>query len=234
MKPFFIIALVAMNVHAVDCIRMTFDYLASEYMTENLNMYILPGKLKPDSLHQQQKSLVSTIKYHWTQNRLDSMTITHTCQDDVHKGTMKVNWKIDSTKVGKLMKYDWIFPDKSDNFTVFRGKDSVAIVIDKEQTHSFYIKNDTIHEVNDWLPRHWIITRDPANESKCYRKNRVKNLLDDKSYPERGNNLHFTYEYKKRGNFIVQEIMNHDEMVFVKIPGPCEGGKEHTTIFFKQ
>jgi hypothetical protein len=28
--------------------------------------------------------------------------------------------------------------------------------------------------------------------------------------------------------------MNHDEMIFVDIPGPCEGGKEHTTIFFKQ
>jgi hypothetical protein len=91
-----------------------FEYFASHYMTEALNLYILPGKLKPDSLHQQQKSLVNTIKYHWNQNRLDSMTITHTCQDDVHKGTMKVNWKIDSTKVGKLMKYDWIFPDKTD------------------------------------------------------------------------------------------------------------------------
>ena len=53
-----------MNVHAVDCIRMTFDYLASEYMTEDLNLYILPGSLKPDSLHQEQESIVSTIKYH--------------------------------------------------------------------------------------------------------------------------------------------------------------------------
>lgn len=208
-----------MNVHAVDCIRMTFDYLASEYMTENLNMYILPGSLKPDSLHQQQKSLVSTLKYHWTKNRLDSMTITHTCQDDVHKGTMKVNWKIDSTKVGKLMRYDWIFPDKSDNFTVFRGKDSIAIIIDKEQTHSFYIKNDTIHEVNDWLPRNWIIFRDPKNENRCTQVN-GKEIT--------------TYEFEKRNNTLILSITEPDHSIYIKPPGPCEGGDKYTTIFFKQ
>ena len=64
--------LLTLNAHAVDCIRPMFEYFASHYMTEALNLYILPGRMNPDSLHQQQKSLVSTIKYHWTKNRLAS------------------------------------------------------------------------------------------------------------------------------------------------------------------
>lgn len=219
MKPFFIIALVAMNVHAVDCIRMTFDYLASEYMTEVLNLYILPGRMNPDSLHQEQNSLVITIKYHWTKNRLDSMTFTHACQDDMHRGTAKVDWKIDSAKVGKLMKYDWIFPDKTDNFTVFRGKDSVAIVIDEEQTHSFYIKNDTIHEVNNYIPRNGIIFRDPKNENRCTRVN-GKEIT--------------TYEFEKSGNTLILTITEPDYNMYIKQPGPCEGGDKYTTIFYRK
>ena len=143
----------ALSAHAVDCIRPMFEYFASHYRTEVLNLYILPGRMNPDSLHQQQKSQVSTIKYHWTQNHLDSLTFTHGCQDKVHRGTAKVDWKVDSARVGKLMRYDWIYPDKSDNFTVFRGKDSVAIIIDEKQTNSYYIKNDTIREVNNYIPR---------------------------------------------------------------------------------
>lgn len=208
-----------MNVHAVDCIRMTFDYLASEYMTEVLNLYILPGRMNPDSLHQEQNSLVITIKYHWTKNRLDSMTFTHACQDDMHRGTAKVDWKIDSAKVGKLMKYDWIFPDKTDNFTVFRGKDSVAIVIDEEQTHSFYIKNDTIHEVNNYIPRNGIIFRDPKNENRCTRVN-GKEIT--------------TYEFEKSGNTLILTITEPDYNMYIKQPGPCEGGDKYTTIFYRK
>ena len=130
-------AFLAFNAHAVDCIRPMFEYFASHYRTEVLNLYILPGRMNPDSLHQQQKSQVSTIKYYWTQNHLDSLTFTHGCQDKVHRGTAKVDWKIDSTRAGKLTRYDWIFPDESDNFTVFRGKDSVAIVIDEEHEESY-------------------------------------------------------------------------------------------------
>ena len=219
MKRFLIIALVAMNVHAVDCIRPMFEYFASHYRTEVLNLYILPGRMNPDSLHQQQNSLVSTIKYHWTKNRLDSMTFTHACQDDMHRVKVKVDWKIDSAKVGKLMKYDWIFPDKTDNFTVFRGKDSVAIVIDERQTHSFYIKNDTIRESNNYIPRNGIIFHDSKNENRCTRGN-GKEIT--------------TYEFEKRNNTLILSITEPDHSMYVKPPGPCEGGDKYTTIFFKQ
>ena len=214
---FFILALVALNAHAVDCIRPMFEYFASHYMTENLNLYILPGRMNPDSLHQEQESLVITIKYHWTQNRLDSMTFTHTCQDDIYRETMKVDWKVDSSKVGKLMKYDWIFPDKRDNFTVFRGKDSVAIVKGKEQIHSSYIKNDTIRGIDNYIPRDWIIFRDPKNENRCTQVN-GKEIT--------------TYEFEKRNNTLILSITEPDHSMYVKHPGPCEGGDKYTTIFF--
>ena len=208
-----------MNVHAVDCIRPMFEYFASHYRTEVLNLYILPGRMNPDSLHQQQNSLVSTIKYHWTKNRLDSMTFTHACQDDMHRVKVKVDWKIDSAKVGKLMKYDWIFPDKTDNFTVFRGKDSVAIVIDEEQTHSFYIKNDTIRESNNYIPRNGIIFHDSKNENRCTRVN-GKEIT--------------TYEFEKRNNTLILSITEPDHSIYIKPPGPCEGGDKYTTIFFRK
>ena len=216
-SAFFILALVALNAHAVDCIRPMFEYFASHYMTENLNLYILPGRMNPDSLHQEQESLVITIKYHWTQNRLDSMTFTHTCQDDIYRETMKVDWKVDSSKVGKLMKYDWIFPDKRDNFTVFRGKDSVAIVKGKEQIHSSYIKNDTIRGIDNYIPRDWIIFRDPKNENRCTQVN-GKEIT--------------TYEFEKRNNTLILSITEPDHSIYIKPPGPCEGGTTYTTIFF--
>ena len=208
-----------MNVHAVDCIRMTFDYLASEYMTEDLNLYILPGSLKPDSLHQEQESIVSTIKYHWTKNRLDSMTFTQACQDDIYRETMKVDWKVDSVRVGKLMRYDWSFPNKRDNFTVFRGKDSVSIVKGKEQIHSSYIKNDTIRGIDNWLPRKWIIFRDPKNENRCTQVN-GKEIT--------------TYEFEKRNNTLILSITEPDHSMYVKPPGPCEGGDKYTTIYYRK
>ena len=218
-KTFIIMVAAFLNVHAVDCIRPMFEYFASHYRTEVLNLYILPGRMNPDSLHQQQNSLVSTIKYHWTKNRLDSMTFTHACQDDMHRVKVKVDWKIDSAKVGKLMKYDWIFPDKTDNFTVFRGKDSVAIVIDEKQTHSFYIKNDTIRESNNYIPRNGIIFHDSKNENRCTRVN-GKEIT--------------TYEFEKRNNTLILSITEPDHSMYIKPPGPCEGGDKYITIYFKQ
>ena len=199
-KTFIIMVAAFLNVHAVDCIRPMFEYFASHYRTEVLNLYILPGRMNPDSLHQQQNSLVSTIKYHWTKNRLDSMTFTHACQDDMHRVKVKVDWKIDSAKVGKLMKYDWIFPDKT-------------------ETHSFYIKNDTIHEVNNYIPRNGIIFRDPKNENRCTRVN-GKEIT--------------TYEFEKSGNTLILTITEPDYNMYIKPPGPCEGGDKYTTIFFKK
>ena len=215
---FFILALVALNAHAVDCIRPMFKYFASHYMTENLNLYILPGRMNPDSLHQEQESLVITIKYHWTQNRLDSMTFTQACQDDIYRETMKVDWKVDSSKVGKLMKYDWIFPDKRDNFTVFRGKDSAAIVKGREQIHSSYIKNDTIRGIDNYIPRDWIIFRDPKNENRCTQVNGKEITI---------------YEFEKRNNTLTLSITEPDHSMYIKPPGPCEGGDKYTTIFFR-
>ena len=53
-RTFIILALAALSAHAVDCIRPMFEYFASHYRTEVLNLYILPGRMNPDSLHQQQ------------------------------------------------------------------------------------------------------------------------------------------------------------------------------------
>ena len=243
-RTFIILALAALSAHAVDCIRPMFEYFASHYRTEVLNLYILPGRMNPDSLHQQQKSQVSTIKYYWTQNHLDSLTFTHGCQEKVHRGTAKVDWKVDSARVGKLMRYDWIFPDKSDNFTVFRGKDSVAIVIDEEQTHSYYIKNDTIRESNNYIPRDWVIYRDPTNESRCYQANgkekRYGNGTVSKMGPEDyldsklGSEVYTTYEFEKRGNTLILRITKPDHNTYFRPPGPCTGGTKYTTIFFKE
>ena len=234
-KPFLTIALLALNAHAVDCIRPMFEYFASHYRTEVLNLYILPGRMNPDSLHQQQKSQVSTIKYHWTQNHLDSLTFTHGCQEKVHRGTAKVDWKVDSARVGKLMRYDWTFPDKSDNFTVFRGKDSVAIVIGEKQTHTYYIKNDTIHETINYIDRAWIIYRDPKDESKCYQagngsvsKMGPEDYLDSKL----GSEVYTTYEFEKRGKTLILKNTEPDRNMYLRPPGPCMGGTKYTTIFF--
>ena len=218
-QTFIILAFLAFNAHAVDCIRPMFEYFASHYMTESLNLYILPGRMNPDSLHQEQESIVITIKYHWTKNRLDSMTFTQACQDNIYRETMKVDWKVDSARVGKLMRYDWIYPDKSDNFTVFRGKDSVAIIIDEKQTNSYYIKNDTIRESNNYIPRNGIIFHDSKNENRCTRVN-GKEIT--------------TYEFEKRNNTLILSITEPDHSIYIKPPGPCEGGDKYTTIFFKQ
>ena len=231
-RTIIILALATLTAHAVDCIRPMFEYFASEYRTEVLNIYILPGSLKPDSLHQQHKSQVSTIKYHWTQNHLDSLTFTQACQEKVHRGTAKVNWKIDSTRLGNLMRYDWIYPDKSDNFTVFRGKDSVAIVTGEELTHSYYIKNDTIHEVNNWIPRNWVIYRDPTNESRCFQANGKEKRYGNGSVSKVGSEVYTTYEFEKRGNTLILKITEPDHNMYLKPPGPCIGGTKYTTIFF--
>ncbi len=34
---------------------------------------------------------MSITKYHWAQNRLDSMTFTQACQDNIYRETMKVD-----------------------------------------------------------------------------------------------------------------------------------------------
>lgn len=231
-RTIIILIISALSARAVDCIRPMFEYFASHYKTEVLNLYILPGRMNPDSLHQQQKSQVSTIKYHWTQNHLDSLTFTHGCQDKVHRGTAKVDWKVDSARVGKLMRYDWIYPDKSDNFTVFRGKDSVAIILDEEQTHTFYIKNDTIHEVNEWHPMDWIIYRDPKNESKCYQANGKEKRYENGSVSKVGTEIYTTYEFEQKGNTLILKITEPDRRKYLRTPGPCTGGTKYTTIFF--
>ena len=231
-----ILALLALSAHAVDCIRPMFEYFASHYRTEVLNLYILPGRMNPDSLHQQQKSQVSTIKYYWTQNHLDSLTFTHGCQDKVHRGTAKVDWKVDSARVGKLMRYDWIYPDKSDNFTVYRGKDSVDIVRneDPDRHYTFYIKNDTIHELDNGIPRNWIIYRDPKDENKCYRANRKEKKFGNGSVLKVGEEIYTTYEYETRGDFLIQRIFEPNRNKYFRAPGPCDGGDKYTTIYYRQ
>ena len=231
-RSIIILTIAALSAHAVDCVRATFDYFATQYMTEQLNLYILPGSLKPDSLHQQHKSQIYTIKYHWTQDRLDSMSLTRACQEKVHRGTAKVNWKIDSTRVGKLTRYDWIFPDESDNFTVFRGMDSVAIIIDEKQTNSYYIKNDTIRETNNWIPMDWVIYRDPNDESRCYQGNGKEKHYENGSVSKVGAEIYTTYEFEKRGKTLILRITEPDRNMYLRPPGPCMGGTKYTTIFF--
>ncbi len=221
LKVSFIIVIMAfLNAHSVDCIRPLFDYFATNF--EN-NALIMPGEMFPDSLHQEQNGLVNTIKYHWTGTHLDSMNLHHSCRalDYEKHSTYISDWKIDSTKVGKVTKYDWKSPKDRWHFTVYRTKDSVYIDLDKEQHQVFYIKNDTIHEVNNWIPRQWIIYRDPNNESKCSRKSDNGFIID-------------TYEYEMKGNILIQKSIKFDHKKYFKAPGPCMGGNEYTTIYYKK
>ena len=216
-----IIALFALNAHAVDCIQHTFDYFATNFENHALT---IPGEMFPDSLYQEQNGLVYTIKYHWTGNHLDSMNLYQSClaRNIEKRSTYIPDWKIDSTKVGKVKKYDWKSQkEKGWHFTVYRGKDSVYIDINKEQHQIFYVKNDTIHEIDNWLPKNWIIFRDPNNESKCTRKN-DKNFIID------------TYEYEMKGNTLIQKSIKFDHNRYIKAPGPCMGGNKYTTIYYKK
>ena len=232
--PIIILAFLVLNANAVDCIRATFDYFANQYMPEDdMKLYILPGNLKPDSLHQQEKSLTYTIKFHWTGSHLDDLVFSHSCLDKGSTGTVIPNWKVDSAKVGKLQKYTWTFPPENAdmNFTVYRGKDSVDIVTGSRNEfthHTFFIKNDTIHEQNNR-----IIYRDPKDENKCYRANGQEKKFENGSVLKVGEEVYSTYEYEARGDFLIQEIFEPDRNRYIKAPGPCEGGDEYTTIYYK-
>lgn len=219
-RTFIILALTALNAHAVDCIRHTFDYFATNFQDHAL---IMPGETLPDSLYQEQNGMVYTIKYHWTGNHLDSMNLYQSClARNVEKKSIYIpDWKIDSTKVGKVTKYDWKSSKDKWHFTVYRAKDSVYINLNKEQHQIFYIKNDTIHEADNWIPRHWTIYRDPGNEGKCIRKSDKGFIID-------------TYEYEMKGNTLIQKSIKFDHKKYFKAPGPCYGGNEYTTIYYKK
>lgn len=219
-RTFIVLAAAFLNAHSVDCIRPLFDYFATNF--EN-NALVMPGEILPDSLYQEQNGLVYTIKYHWTGNHLDSMNLHHSCRalDYEKHSTYISDWKIDSTKVGKVTKYDWKSSKDKWHFTVYRAKDSVYIDLDKEQHQVFYIKNDTIHEVNNWIPRQWIIYRDPNNESKCSRKSDNGFIID-------------TYEYEMKGSTLIQKSIKFDHNRYIKAPGPCYGGNKYTTMYYKK
>jgi hypothetical protein len=131
------------------------------------------------------------------------------------------DWKIDSTKVGKVTKYDWKSLKDGWHFTVYRGKDSVYIDNDNEQHQIFYLKNDTIYEVNNWVPRNLKTYHDPDNKSKCIRKSDNNFIID-------------TYEYEMKGNTLIQKSIKFDHNRYIKAPGPCYGGNEYTTIYYKK
>ena len=234
-RTLLILALATLNAHAVNCIRATFDYYASQYMPEDdIKTYILPGDLTPDSLSQEEKSLILTVKYHWTGNHLDKLDISHSCLDDEVKGINIPNGTVDSTRMGKLTRYNWTFPDKSSNFTVYRGMDSVDIVYGPEKEpahHTFYIKNDTIYDVNDWLPRKWITFR---NGNSCIRAKEIEKKLEDGSVQKAVGEIYATYEYETRGDFLIQEIFEPDYTKYIMPPGPCDGGDKSTTIYYRK
>ena len=220
-RTFIILAMAALSVHAIDCIRATFDYFATNFEEHAL---VMAGDMLPDSLYSEQNGLVYTIKYHWTGTHLDSMGLYQSChaRNIENRSTYIPDWEIDSTKVGKVMKYDWRSQkEKGWHFTVYRAKDSVCIDIDKEQHQTFYIKNDTIHEASNWIPINRIIYRDPNNESKCTRKS-------DKNF------LIGTYEYEMKGNTLIQKSIKFDNNRYFRAPDPCTGGNEYTTIYYKK
>lgn len=220
-RTLFILVLAAFYVHAVDCIRPTFNYFATNFEEHAL---VMAGDMLPDSLYSEQNGLVYTIKYHWTGDHLDSMGLYQSCRarNIENRSTYIPDWEIDSTKVGNVKKYDWRSQkEKGWHFTVYHAKDSVYIDIDKKQHQTFYIKNDTIHEVNSWNSRNWIIYRDPNNESKCTRKSE-KNLIIN------------TYEYEMKGSTLIQKSIKFDHNRYIKAPGPCMGGNEYTTIYYRK
>ena len=221
-RTLFILALAALNVQATDCIRHAFNYFATNFEEHAL---VMAGDMLPDSLYSEQNGLVYTIKYHWTGNHLDSMDLYQSChaRNIEKRSTYIPDWEIDSTKVGNVKKYDWKFQkEKGWHFTVYHAKDSVYIDIDKEQHQTFYIKNDTIHEVNNLIPMHRIIYRDQNNESKCIRTSDKKNFLIG------------TYEYEMKGNNLIQKSVKFDNNRYFRAPDPCTGGNEYTTIYYKK
>ena len=221
-RTFIILALAAFYAHAVDCIRHTFNYFATNFEEHAL---VMAGDMLPDSLYQEQNGLIYTIKYHWTGTHLDSMGLYQSChaRNIEKRSTYIPDWEINSTKVGNVKKYDWKFQkEKGWHFTVYHAKDSVYIDIDKEQHQTFYIKNDTIHEVNNLIPMHRIIYRDQNNESKCIRTSDKKNFLIG------------TYEYEMKGNTIIQKSIKFDNNRYFRAPDPCTGGNEYTTIYYKK
>lgn len=221
LKVSFIIVIMAfLNAHSVDCIQPLFDYFATNFENHAL---VMPGEMLPDSLYQEQNGLVYTIKYHWTGTHLDSMNLYQSClaHNIEKRSTFIPDWKIDSTKVGKVKKYDWKSPKDRWHFTVYRTKDSVYVDKDKELHQIFYIKNDTIHEINSWIPRCWTIYRDLGNEGKCIRKSDKGFIID-------------TYEYEMKGSTLIQKSIKFDHNRYIKAPGPCTGGNEYTTIYYKK
>ena len=118
--------------------------------------------------------------------------------------------------------------------TVFRGKDSVAIIIDEKQTNSYYIKNDTIREVNNYIPRDWVIYRDPTNENRCYQANGKEKRYGNGSVSKVGAEIYTTYEFKKKGNTLILKITEPDHNRYLRPPGPCTGGTKYTTIYYRQ
>ena len=219
-RIFFLLTLVVLNAHAVDCIRHTFNYFATNFQDHAL---IMPSETLPDSLYQEQNGLVYTIKYHWTGNHLDSMNLYQSClaRNVEKRSTYIPDCKIDSTKVGKVTKYDWKSLKDGWHFTVYRGKDSVYIDNDNEQHQIFYLKNDTIYEVNNWVPRNLKTYHDPDNKSKCIRKSDNNFIID-------------TYEYEMKGSTLIQKSIKFDHKKYFKAPGPCYGGNEYTTIYYKK
>ena len=220
-RTFIILALATLSAYAVDCIHATFNYFATNFEDHAL---VMASEMLPDSLYQEQNGLIYTIKYHWTGTHLDSMGLYQSCRarNIEKRSTYIPDWEIDSTKVDKVKKYDWKSLKDGWHFTVYRGKDSVYIDIDKEQYQIFYIKNDTIHEVNNWIPMQRIIYRDPNNESKCIRTSDKKNFLIG------------TYEYEMKGNTLIQKSVKFDNNRYFRAPDPCTGGNEYTTIYYKK
>ena len=212
-RTFIILALVVLNVYAVDCIQATFNYI----LIDRSFWEFTPGNLYIDSSFSQNKSMINTSKFYWSNDKLDSIKMHMSCLDNRKDWTVAKNWKVETSKEGNATKHTWAEPMP---MFLIQGKDSLDFQVGN-QHYIPYIQNDTLFEKDSNKQTKRIITRDPNNESKCYRNGESGLLIT-------------TFEYELKGDTLIQKMVEPDHNKYFRNPGPCTGGEKHTTIYYKK
>ena len=212
-RTFIILALAALNLHAIDCIQATFNYI----LIDRSFWEFTPDNLYIDSSYSQNKSMINISKFYWSGDKLDSIKMHMSCQDHRKDWTVTKNWKVSTEKQGKDTKYMWTEPM---TMHLTKGKDFFDLQMG-EQHYRPYIQNDTLFEKDGNKQTKRITTRDSNNESKCYRNNESGLLIT-------------TFEYELKGDTLIQKMAEPDNNKYFRNPGPCAGGEKHTTIYYKK
>ncbi|MBO5532922.1 MAG: hypothetical protein J5977_10780 [Fibrobacter sp.] len=211
-RTIIILTLAALSAHAIDCIRATFNYI----LIDRSYWEFTPDNLYIDSSYSQNKSMVNTSKFYWSDTKLDSIQMHMSCRDNRKDWTVPKDWKVETIKQGSTTRYTWTEPMP---MFLTMGKASLDFQIG-DQHYMLYIQNDTLFESGGNSQTKRIITRDPNNESRCYRKNESGLLIT-------------TFEYEMQGSTLIQKMVEPDHNKYFRNPDPCYGGEKRTTIYYK-